>query len=106
MIRRPPRSTLFPYTTLFRSRRRSGDEVLGGGFLRAMVPEIAGVGDRPFARVDQVAVRGGRAVVDVDRLDFERIRGGGLAGAERRVRVSPEPQERRPRRRVERLEDR
>src|SRR5690348_17746954 len=29
MIRRPPRSTLFPYTTLFRSRcerRRAGDE--------------------------------------------------------------------------------
>src|SRR5438874_9228951 len=24
MIRRPPRSTLFPYTTLFRSRRRTG----------------------------------------------------------------------------------
>src|SRR2546430_10293978 len=24
MIRRPPRSTLFPYTTLFRSRRTSG----------------------------------------------------------------------------------
>src|SRR2546427_4776174 len=24
MIRRPPRSTLFPYTTLFRSRRGSG----------------------------------------------------------------------------------
>src|SRR3712207_8820422 len=24
MIRRPPRSTLFPYTTLFRSRSRSG----------------------------------------------------------------------------------
>src|SRR3712207_8052392 len=24
MIRRPPRSTLFPYTTLFRSRPRSG----------------------------------------------------------------------------------
>src|SRR5205809_2519728 len=38
MIRRPPRSTLFPYTTLFRSRdlvldargRRSGDPRLGG----------------------------------------------------------------------------
>src|SRR5256885_12303534 len=26
MIRRPPRSTLFPYTTLFRSRRRDGRE--------------------------------------------------------------------------------
>src|SRR2546430_10404723 len=25
MIRRPPRSTLFPYTTLFRSRHRLGD---------------------------------------------------------------------------------
>src|SRR2546427_8831253 len=25
MIRRPPRSTLFPYTTLFRSRGRSGE---------------------------------------------------------------------------------
>src|SRR3712207_8479934 len=25
MIRRPPRSTLFPYTTLFRSRRRIHD---------------------------------------------------------------------------------
>src|SRR2546430_5630829 len=24
MIRRPPRSTLFPYTTLFRSRRQTG----------------------------------------------------------------------------------
>src|SRR3712207_7673686 len=25
MIRRPPRSTLFPYTTLFRSQRRAGE---------------------------------------------------------------------------------
>src|SRR2546427_4361095 len=35
MIRRPPRSTLFPYTTLFRSRgpagRCSGQRPLGGG---------------------------------------------------------------------------
>src|SRR2546430_8930989 len=28
MIRRPPRSTLFPYTTLFRSRRHFGDDLL------------------------------------------------------------------------------
>src|SRR3712207_8057184 len=27
MIRRPPRSTLFPYTTLFRSHLDAGDEV-------------------------------------------------------------------------------
>src|SRR5438874_5885630 len=30
MIRRPPRSTLFPYTTLFRSQRPGGDELAGG----------------------------------------------------------------------------
>src|SRR2546430_13008372 len=28
MIRRPPRSTLFPYTTLFRSEDRSGNDVI------------------------------------------------------------------------------
>src|SRR2546430_11808005 len=33
MIRRPPRSTLFPYTTLFRSRRDSNERV---GHLRAI----------------------------------------------------------------------
>src|SRR5256885_13223834 len=31
MIRRPPRSTLFPYTTLFRSRYLSGDGAQCGG---------------------------------------------------------------------------
>src|SRR5256885_16812096 len=29
MIRRPPRSTLFPYTTLFRSARRSPEHCVG-----------------------------------------------------------------------------
>src|SRR2546422_7178217 len=31
MIRRPPRSTLFPYTTLFRSRLQVASEYLLGG---------------------------------------------------------------------------
>src|SRR3712207_7679819 len=31
MIRRPPRSTLFPYTTLFRSRLGHGGQDVGGG---------------------------------------------------------------------------
>src|SRR5947207_8622371 len=30
-VRRPPRSTLFPYTTLFRSRRRGRNLPRGGG---------------------------------------------------------------------------
>src|SRR5260221_9890915 len=29
MIRRPPRSTLFPYTTLFRSKARTGKTMVG-----------------------------------------------------------------------------
>src|SRR2546426_3068727 len=41
MIRRPPRSTLFPYTTLFRSRRQAAD--LDGGARRPVVREILGV---------------------------------------------------------------
>src|SRR2546422_10265444 len=44
MIRRPPRSTLFPYTTLFRSRVETDAEHLGG----------------PDGR--------GRALVDLDQL--------------------------------------
>src|SRR5688572_31742397 len=43
MIRRPPRSTLFPYTTLFRSRRssdpeRSARHAAGGVHLRSRRP--------------------------------------------------------------------
>src|SRR5258705_4496294 len=34
MIRRPPRSTLFPYTTLFRSGDRGGPRRAGRGFRR------------------------------------------------------------------------
>src|SRR3712207_8597990 len=55
MIRRPPRSTLFPYTTLFRSL-----EHLGG---RGEVLDRRGVA------VDRPAVLGLDGVAEVDRLD-------------------------------------
>src|SRR3712207_8818790 len=41
MIRRPPRSTLFPYTTLFRSHQRQVDAVERG---RGEVPGLVGLG--------------------------------------------------------------
>src|SRR2546427_7554262 len=42
MIRRPPRSTLFPYTTLFRSLLRHGDHVGGiRSVVRLREPEAA-----------------------------------------------------------------
>src|SRR2546429_6533877 len=52
MIRRPPRSTLFPYTTLFRSIIDRGDD--GGGHLESR---------KPAAR-DRVAVQ---IVIEGDR---------------------------------------
>src|SRR2546422_1420662 len=36
MIRRPPRSTLFPYTTLFRSRARPWSDIRAGVY--ALIP--------------------------------------------------------------------
>src|SRR5256886_16134892 len=55
MIRRPPRSTLFPYTTLFRGRRGWTVTWRGGGW------------DRPFG--DYLAlVRAGRDLTRAGRL--------------------------------------
>src|SRR3712207_7457872 len=41
MIRRPPRSTLFPYTTLFRSEAGTGDVSNATGHMRQIRAEIA-----------------------------------------------------------------
>src|SRR3712207_8229949 len=43
MIRRPPRSTLFPYTTLFLSARRGERGSAGGGPRPHPAPELAQV---------------------------------------------------------------
>src|SRR2546422_4134198 len=66
MIRRPPRSTLFPYTTLFRSRgrdHRDGARALGE-FYQARDPE-------PEEQKDHAGVRPGRGP---PRLPHERSR--------------------------------
>src|SRR3712207_7388433 len=61
MIRRPPRSTLFPYTTLFRSggrgggaRRARGGRRAGrrGGRRRALPPDGAAAVDRKSTRLN------------------------------------------------------
>src|SRR3712207_7588633 len=55
MIRRPPRSTLFPYTTLFRSRRRprARERLSGVG-----KETVAAPGPRPAEKVRNVALVG------------------------------------------------
>src|SRR6476660_9991598 len=49
MIRRPPRSTLFPYTTLFRSRRDPG----APPGRRQHARDLPGPGRRPAARSEE-----------------------------------------------------
>src|SRR3712207_7465277 len=53
MIRRPPRSTLFPYTTLFRSRRRQLVEKCGGDHVDGNIdqPEDADEDERIALRL-------------------------------------------------------
>src|SRR3989441_3034554 len=79
MIRRPPRSTLFPYTTLFRSRRR-GVLLLRGGLLHPRGP--AG---EAAARLPRVVERGHR-----QRIGCARDGVLPMAGApENRRRAAP-----------------
>src|SRR2546422_2961037 len=55
MIRRPPRSTLFPYTTLFRSR------------LDAVVVEQVGDEEEDRLRIAPRAAQGAAELVEADR---------------------------------------
>src|SRR2546427_7716882 len=70
MIRRPPRSTLFPYTTLFRShhrRREVDDEVVHVG-------EQAGVGEQRLAELAEAALeRPGRGGVRPRRVGHDGV---------------------------------
>src|SRR3712207_8023954 len=51
MIRRPPRSTLFPYTTLFRSLRAADLENVSLVVLNDAAPPTGAVGERPAEMV-------------------------------------------------------
>src|SRR5258708_40351479 len=86
MIRRPPRSTLFPYTTLFRSERGSGVSVQ----IAQQVERGAGREHRPGGEEQQIvewlqilAIRrdGGRGVQNEHRAVAEAL---GRAGDEER----------------------
>src|SRR3712207_7540755 len=61
MIRRPPRSTLFPYTTLFRSRRPSRRTARRGGDRADRVVDRARAPARARAQRRSGLTGGGRA---------------------------------------------
>src|SRR5256885_11365169 len=64
MIRRPPRSTLFPYTTLFRSL---------GAFSQQAIQQLLGLKARPVpnARFDQVFAALDKGSVDAAVIPIE-----------------------------------
>src|SRR3989454_2426337 len=84
MIRRPPRSTLFPYTTLFRSRLRADDPHFRRAERRQAVDQRA-----RHARMQDVADdRHGEprelVLVVPDRVEIEQaLRGVGMAAVAR-----------------------
>src|SRR3712207_7103453 len=69
MIRRPPRSTLFPYTTLFRSRGvRVGVEVDVSGRPDLLVADLPGLGEiRRADEAERLVAR--KPAVGVDELE-------------------------------------
>src|SRR2546427_6613959 len=58
MIRRPPRSTLFPYTTLFRSAHAAGRERRGRGVADGLQPQNASPVRAQPAPADDLSRRG------------------------------------------------
>src|SRR5690349_23534490 len=77
MIRRPPRSTLFPYTTLFRSVVEDGSgESVGTGAERQVVQEVAGllrhVEDRKSTRLNSSHVEISYAVFCLKKKNFSQ----------------------------------
>src|SRR3712207_8239488 len=69
MIRRPPRSTLFPYTTLFRSAGVLGRGGRGGHVVEVLADDRGLVGDRGGRRVDRADVRRDRGDRKSTRLN-------------------------------------
>src|SRR3712207_6946571 len=58
MIRRPPRSTLFPYTTLFRSQAQADELARDRFFLRLGLGRLSdGRGSREFGGSEQPCLR-------------------------------------------------
>src|SRR3989442_8241156 len=79
MIRRPPRSTLFPYTTLFRSPpfySETSIRLLGANCLFVLTPTPppgVGVRDRKSTRLNSSHVRISYAVFCLKKNNFLRL---------------------------------
>src|SRR3989454_12119431 len=102
MIRRPPRSTLFPYTTLFRSQRGSDQVLLLLHFVEICRARVEGLvaeaveTEHVDARRAQMEPHdGGRddAAELTGELGAVGLRGRRISGAHSHVRVVRQPPE-------------
>src|SRR3712207_7430026 len=73
MIRRPPRSTLFPYTTLFRSVQIHADDALPFAALVFKTHAEPHVGDVSYFRILQGSVANGQEVYNATRDVAEKL---------------------------------
>src|SRR3712207_7467254 len=73
MIRRPPRSTLFPYTTLFRSHRRAGPEGEDRRAVQRARRRRVGRAAREGLRADLLRVAGDREAAPVGDRKSTRL---------------------------------
>src|SRR3712207_7069664 len=67
MIRRPPRSTLFPYTTLFRSTLEALPLSLINGFITDQIVGLRGYGDGTISLHGPLSAIDANGEVDLDR---------------------------------------
>src|SRR3712207_9499249 len=88
MIRRPPRSTLFPYTTLFRSEAQARPAAPGGPAVRSslLVAEPVRSGQRVHAHGADLIVTatvnpGAEVIADGNIHVYGSLRGRAVAGA-------------------------
>src|SRR5258707_9793601 len=78
MIRRPPRSTLFPYTTLFRSTCSVSAKKLSGQRSSTKRPILrSGISDRKSTRLNSSHANISYAVFCLKKKNYERDRGPG-----------------------------
>src|SRR3712207_9333001 len=93
MIRRPPRSTLFPYTTLF----RSGEAVVGhlGDLYRLGLAQAGVGGDDAEGRVLAPPQAGGGLGEQVRRVARRAVFQAGAREGRVRLRVADRSEERR-----------
>src|SRR5256885_13455707 len=74
MIRRPPRSTLFPYTTLFRSAvAQPARRTSGGKVLMAATENKKPITEEQQQELDAALQRAGKALAVIETYDQARI---------------------------------